>query len=289
MIDRKAEFCDDRDDRLEDIDCERLSSFLRRCRSRIPSESEFLGHFQRQRARVGKPLTQDEVAEACGISRQWYVLMENDRSVRVSGKALLRIAETLRMTPAERVTLFRLAVPELRSVSLTQQTKRTVDAIAQFRPLMRELWSASTESEALTVARGFAQAEFGSHAVVTFTRLADGCWDSAVSGDEPERFEAFRAVLREYCVANAGDYHDTHGVTMLPSEVLTHSEFGAAGGPGLSTAMVRIQSRRGLVVTLMLVDYQLREFTAREQTQLRTLAGIVSLALSAVSWTGAGQ
>ena len=278
----------------EEIVHARLSDFLRACRSRIPMESCSLGRFQRGRAHVGKPVTQGEVAEACGISRQWYVLMENNRSVRVSGKALSRIAEALMMTPGERVSLFRLAVPELRSVSLTQHTRHAVDAITQFRPVMRKLLAANTAAEVLTIARDFALVEFGSHVVTTSTKLADGCWESAWSGIEHERFAKVNDALQEYSDAVTSDYAHADGVATLPGVVVTRFELDirfpeaagtlqsvldAANCSDLSVAMVELQSRRGLNVRMMLVDYQTRKFTACERTQLRTLAGIVSLAL----------
>ena len=283
-------------ERTGGIGHERLSTFLRSCRARVPRECASLGDFRRLPSRVGKPVTQHEVAEACGISRQWYVLMENDRSVRVSGKVLHRIAETLMMTSAERVTLFRLAVPELRSVSVTEKTKRAVDAIAQFCPLMRELWSATTETAALTIARAFARKVFQSDAVMTSATIDDGCLESPITGVEHERFSVFKNVLEEYCGAFARQYPSAHGVTALPSEVLTRPELDVrlpehaaklrralddARCPNLSIAMVRLESRRGLAVTLALLNYQLHTFTAHERTQLRTIAGIVSLALSA--------
>jgi len=62
-----------------------------------------------------------------------------------------------------------------------------------------------TEAEVVAIAREFALTEFGSQAVMTFTRLADGCWESALSGTEQERFPAFSDVLREYCSADASE------------------------------------------------------------------------------------
>jgi len=273
---------------------ERLGALLKHCRSRIPSECRSLGHFHRQAARVGKPVTQGEVAEASGISRQWYVLMENDRSVRVSGKALSRIAEALGMSSAERVSLFRLAVPELRSLSFTQRSKQALDAIAPFRPLMRKLWAASSAAQALTIAREYALTEFGSHAVITSTRGADGRWESALSGIEHECSAQLNDLLCGLCGAAATDYSDVPGLMTLPGQALTRRELDArfpeaaaklrrildgVNCADLSIAMVNLRSRHGLQVSFMLVNYQLREFTVHERTELRTLAGIVALAL----------
>lgn len=71
-------------------------------------------------ARVGKPVTQEEIAEAAGISREWYARMEADRSVRASSRAIARIAEALMMEPAERLALFQLALPEIRRCDVLQ-------------------------------------------------------------------------------------------------------------------------------------------------------------------------
>ncbi len=91
----------------------RVSTLLKACRARISAECRTLGQFVRMPARVGKPVTQEEIAEAAEISREWYARMEADCPVRASSRTLARIAESLMMKPAERLALFQLALPEI--------------------------------------------------------------------------------------------------------------------------------------------------------------------------------
>ncbi len=98
-----------------------LGTLLKACRLRIPPECRSLGRFARMPARVGKPVTQEEIAEAAGISREWYVRMETDRAVRASSRAIVRIAEALMMNPQERLAFLSLALPETRKCDVIQR------------------------------------------------------------------------------------------------------------------------------------------------------------------------
>ena len=93
-----------------------LRQFLTDCRANVDLNAAFLGSKARHPRRVGKRVTQEEVAEAVGITREWYAALERGREVRVSALVLSRIAETLAMTADERRLLFTLAVPELTRV-----------------------------------------------------------------------------------------------------------------------------------------------------------------------------
>jgi transcriptional regulator with XRE-family HTH domain len=63
--------------------------------------------------RCGRPVTQEEAAEAVGVSRNWYRRLESGDGVRASTKLLDRLAKTFVHTPEERITLFLLAIPEM--------------------------------------------------------------------------------------------------------------------------------------------------------------------------------
>jgi DNA-binding XRE family transcriptional regulator len=90
-----------------------LASFLKARRRRIPPDSTTLGSWERLPVRRGRPVTQEEVAEAVGISRNWYRRLENGDAVRASVKLLDRIAKAFQFTPEERTNLFVLGIPEL--------------------------------------------------------------------------------------------------------------------------------------------------------------------------------
>jgi transcriptional regulator with XRE-family HTH domain len=53
------------------------------------------------------------MAEAVGVSRNWYRRLENGDAPRASAKLLDRIAEAFQLTPEERMLLFMLAIPEI--------------------------------------------------------------------------------------------------------------------------------------------------------------------------------
>ena len=97
---------------LPELESDALSSLLRRCRQRIASNATALGSFVRHPLRVGRRVTQEEAAEAAGISRQWYAMMESGRAARISSRLLARLADVLMMSPQEREELLCSALPE---------------------------------------------------------------------------------------------------------------------------------------------------------------------------------
>jgi transcriptional regulator with XRE-family HTH domain len=98
-----------RDDRRE------LLIHLRR---RIDPATKTLGSYERLKSRRGRPVTQEELAEAIGVSRGWYARLESGQPIQPSVSMLHRIAEALKTTHGERALLFRLAIPALQSVTL---------------------------------------------------------------------------------------------------------------------------------------------------------------------------
>lgn len=51
----------------------------------------------------------EEVAEACGVSVTWITWLEQGRECSASARSLARLADVLRLSPAERAYLFELA------------------------------------------------------------------------------------------------------------------------------------------------------------------------------------
>lgn len=98
------------DERHDDI---RL--FLRSLRRRLAPDTRVLGSHERLSSRRGRAVSQEELAEAVGVSRGWYALLENGAPIRPSISMLDRLAVALQATPQERATLFRLAIPALQS------------------------------------------------------------------------------------------------------------------------------------------------------------------------------
>ena len=95
-------------DRRED-----LRSFLKTLRRRLDPHTALLGAHERISTRRGRRVSQEEIAEAVGVSRGWYASLENGLPIRASVSLLDRIAHALNATPHERAMLFILAIPEL--------------------------------------------------------------------------------------------------------------------------------------------------------------------------------
>jgi transcriptional regulator with XRE-family HTH domain len=274
---------------------ERIGALLRRCRERFRAERASLGPYLRLTKRIGKAVTQEEVAESVGISREWYTRMEGDRPVRVSARVLARIADALMMDPAERAALFRLAVPELRSTSLTDRTTATLDTFGSLRHLMRRLWAATSEAEALRLVREHGTTMLSPDAMVTFTRLGEGRWVRAATGDDDDdRGERFHALIRGRCCAAVID--DLHCYTLMaqPGELITAAERDArfpqiaaevrraqdaVRYPDATMAMAHVRSRRGLVARIQVLHHTGHPYSELERAQLGALANLTSLAL----------
>jgi transcriptional regulator with XRE-family HTH domain len=272
---------------------EQLGGLLKRCRAHIGQERASLGPYLRLPVRVGKVITQEEVAEAVGISRQWYGLLESNHRVRVSSAVLTRIADALMMDATERAALFRLAVPELRS-SLTDTSAALLYAWGSLRRVMVRLWTATTEAEALTLAREYAMTQLAPDVMVTCARVGEGRWDDATTGDDGGRVKRLHALIGDQCRPGAID--DLHCFPLLtsPGDLLTRSQrdahfadqvglrraLGALDWSGFSFAMAHVRSQSGFVAELQAIHHGAHAFTEIECAQLSTLAELTSLALS---------
>jgi DNA-binding XRE family transcriptional regulator len=64
-------------------------------RQAIPPEAVSIGEYQRRPRRVGRPVTQGELAEAIGVSREWYCSIENGKSMEASPELLRKISTAL--------------------------------------------------------------------------------------------------------------------------------------------------------------------------------------------------
>jgi transcriptional regulator with XRE-family HTH domain len=277
-------------ERAEDDGQERLNELLRRCRGRLNPQVPSLGSFSRLPMRIGKAVTQEEIAEAVGISRQWYAMLEGDRSGRVSAAVLARIADVLMMDPTERAALFRLAVPELRLTSLTPRSTTVLDAFRSLRRLTMRLWAASTEAEALTMVREHAMTALAPDAIVTCTRLEEGCWGDAATGEDDACANRFHTLIRQRWGDGAIDGLHCYTSTAEPGEVMTHCECDQRC-PGVSAkvrvvrtnvsfATANVRSQRGFFARLSVVHFGSHEYSEIERAQLSGLADLASLALS---------
>jgi DNA-binding XRE family transcriptional regulator len=92
---------------------EGLHRFVRERRLRLAPESPVLGGSPRYPTRIGKFVTQEELAEHLGISRQWYARLEGGAPAGFSMQLLSRLCDLLLLSASERAEFVRLAMPEL--------------------------------------------------------------------------------------------------------------------------------------------------------------------------------
>jgi transcriptional regulator with XRE-family HTH domain len=97
----------------------RLAAFLLRKRQNVEPHAKQVGTYVRREKRVGRPFTQEEVAEALDVSRQWYAALEMGSSIRPSMALVDRVATLFALHEDERVLLFRLALREFAAVLKT--------------------------------------------------------------------------------------------------------------------------------------------------------------------------
>src|SRR5271165_1344278 len=273
-----------------------VSELVKFCRLRISRESRSLGAVERMPVRVGKPVTQEEVAEAVGISRVWYAMIEGNRPVRVSARVLDRIADVLALNQNERTILFRLAVPELRSTSLSERALGMLEAFGSLRRFTRRLWGVSSHLEVLRAAREFLMLEVKPVAAITFRRTEDGQWVSELNSDGgSERVMQALELIRERCGSSGID--DLHCMTVMtrPGELITQSDrdklfpkLAARANDVLSSidlsssffTMAHVQSNYGLIARLSALYNDQYALSDLERAQLSTIAELSSLALS---------
>jgi transcriptional regulator with XRE-family HTH domain len=84
-----------------------LGEFLRKHRELVAVPADDKQPGERRRRTSG--LRREEVAQMAGISPTWYARLEQGKEVTPSGAALGRIADVLRLAPAERAYLFQVA------------------------------------------------------------------------------------------------------------------------------------------------------------------------------------
>ena len=80
-----------------------LGAFLRAHRERLPRPA---GAGTRRRT---PGLTREELAVAAGLSNTWLTWLEQGRALNVSVAVLVRLADTLKLSPAERASMLDLA------------------------------------------------------------------------------------------------------------------------------------------------------------------------------------
>lgn len=89
-----------------------VGSILKALRARLDPATIMLGKHERLNSRHGRAVSQEELAEAAGVSREWYACLETGAK-RPSIPVLDRLATALNASPDERAMLFHAAIPGL--------------------------------------------------------------------------------------------------------------------------------------------------------------------------------
>lgn len=274
-----------------------LALYLRCLRRRIDPDTRVLGTYARLPQRLGKRVTQEELAEAIGVSREWYGVLESTSMTRTSTRLVERLADALMVTPEERATLFRLALPELGRVRLREDSVAVLGAFSHLRSLAKRLWTATSVDEALTMAREDVPGWFDGAIVIETSRRRDtGLWESQAVDDNQNRHNA-SSVVSELGdrvlptpqsvdgiylypqLSRAGDIGDQ---TLLPPAVWQEIQtvYTRRRLPRFTFLCTRVQSRTGLVAGLCVVHELGHSYSAADRAIFGAVAEITSLALS---------
>jgi hypothetical protein len=94
-----------------------LREFLMACRSHVDPIEVGLPRTARRRV---AGLRRGEVAELVGVTTDWYRSFESGRAVRVSPQFVSRLSKALRLSAAGQFALFRLALPEIYHLEISE-------------------------------------------------------------------------------------------------------------------------------------------------------------------------
>lgn len=274
-------------------------AFLKEHRRLIPRDAAALGPYLRPLFRLGRFVTQEEIAEAIGVSRVWYAMLESDAALRTSPRLLNRLATALALSDQDRDTLFKLALPELSPSNAVEALEDLYAIFGPLRTAAKRLWSATSESEVLAAtaeatAQLFGEADF----VGAFARLEPGQWSFPVMIPQTQlrtSLAEVHAELQDGFTAEQVDELMLHGVMTEPGQVGTRADLHrnlttktrydrALEGAGFSRANfidAHVQSRDGFAATIFaLYMTHDKDFAEIDRSLFGVLANLASLALS---------
>jgi transcriptional regulator with XRE-family HTH domain len=274
-----------------------LALFLKFLRRRIHPDVRVLGPYERVVQLVGRRVTQEELAEAIGISRQWYAVLESAPTTRTSASLVERLADALMVTSEERARLFQLALPELGRAQLRDDSVAVLEAFTRLRSLTKRLWAATSIEDVLTTAReNIADWFDGAVLIETSRRRESGVWESRAVDDKQDRNNS-STVIRElqdrvlstsesidalYLYPQLESAGDTGNQDLLPHSMRQEVQKAYARRqlPGFTFVCARVRSRTGLIASFCIVHERGHSYSAEDHAVLGAFAEHASLALS---------
>lgn len=239
-------------------------------------------------------MTQEEIAEAVGVSRGWYRMLESGASVRASPQLLDRLAQALGLTMAERTTLFQLAMPEMSNMQLRADPNAILETFCRLRSMAKRLWTASSEFEAFVDVSERMTDWFDDAIIVQWMRRGGvGLWErhyvlnrgsklvqsigedickATMSTREHDQFMLYPQVAEAGAVGDASDLaRETRQVRL--------KAYAAHGVNAPDFIHGRVHSRTGLIGGFTIVHEMGHDYSETERAVLGTLAELTSFAL----------
>jgi transcriptional regulator with XRE-family HTH domain len=244
---------------------------------------------------VGRPVSQEEIAEAIGVSRVWYAMLETGRSVRASVALLERIATTLMLDEAQRAAVFQLGLPEISARAMELRHGAVLEASARVRRAAKRLWSASSVDEALAIASEESTTHFRDAALAFFVRrIGPGRWKYPIVVNHGKGIEN-KLLLEELAASLEPERFDEvalYPTLSEPGDVGTRESFAATSvGAAYEAAVARyklqrwvliharIRSRGGVIGGITVKHASEHDYSEIERAVIGALASLTSLAL----------
>jgi transcriptional regulator with XRE-family HTH domain len=273
-----------------------LALLLKFLREGIDCDARTLGPHARLPKRRGKRVTREELAEAVGVTREWYAALESGAaSCRASTGLLDRLADVLMVTPEERTRLFHLALPEFGRVQLRDDSVAVLEAFSRLQRLTNVLSAATSVEDVLTTASEQIADWFDRPVLVhTCRRHESGLWEGRAVDDKQDRNDASN-VIRDVWntstpeqidalnfhprLANAGDLA-LPGLYPLPLHRKCLEVYARRRLAPYAFVGARVRSRTGLVAGLSIWHEFGHSYSASDCAVVRAFAEVASLVLS---------
>jgi transcriptional regulator with XRE-family HTH domain len=273
-----------------------LGVFLKSLRQRLDPNVRDLGSYARLPGRRGRRVTQEELAEAIGVNREWYAMLECGAATRVSTSLLGRLADALMVTPEERARLFQAGVPEFARAQLREDSIEILEAFSGLRVLSKRLWTATSIEDVLTTSREHMAGWFDSALFVRSSlRHGAGVWESRAADRKRTRNTALKDI-REVSellessassdalwfyprLSNAGEV-GTPDLYPLPLQRERLELYARRRLPAFTFAKARVRSRTGLIGGFCIAHRSGHSYSAFDHAVFGAFADLTSWALS---------